>query len=379
MASPTVDIHTHIYPSSYIRLLSARSSTPYIYAPADPAECPRLIILPTDDSPSLPPSSRGRPIDGTYTSAAAKVAFMDQHGISASVLSLANPWLDWLDPSSGDPAAVARDINDDLNAVCALHPGRLWCFATLPLSARPESIVAEIRRVKGLPFVRGVIVGTSGVGDGLDDARMDPLWEALEQEGLPVFVHPHYGLPSEVFGPRREESGHVLPLSLGFPLETTIAFFRMYLAGVFSRFGGLKVLLAHAGGAVPFLAGRVQSCVRHERSSLPALARAGGERESVWNVLDKNVWLDGVVYSAAGLRAATEAVGKDKVLWGTDHPFFPPVDGKGEGEWESVRTNVDAVREAFRDDENGARGVLGMNAIRLLGLKLGPGEGGTLE
>jgi predicted TIM-barrel fold metal-dependent hydrolase len=63
-------------------------------------------------------------------------------------------------------------------------------------------------------------MGTKGVGRGLDDEALDPVWEALEKEGLVVFVHPHYGVDKEAWG--EKENGHVLPLALGFPFETTI-------------------------------------------------------------------------------------------------------------------------------------------------------------
>ena len=192
-------------------------------------------------------------------------------------------------------------------------------------------------------------------------------------------MHPHYGLPSEVFGSRANESGHVLPLALGFPLETTIAFYRMYLVGVFDRFPRLKVLLAHAGGTVPFLAGRVKSCILHERRFVDENGKMKGGR-SLDEVLKSNVWLDGVVYSDVGVRAAVDTVGKERVLWGTDHPFFPPVGGEGDGdgdeneegkEWLSVKLNFDAVRDAFEGDVQQAEGILGRNAVSLLDLDIG--------
>ncbi|MCJ1474874.1 hypothetical protein MMC13_003534 [Lambiella insularis] len=372
-----VDIHTHIYPPSYISLLSNRTTTPYIAQPppstsTSPLPPPRLIILPSDNDNAIPPSARGRPIDASYSSIDAKLSFMRQHSISCSVISLANPWLDFLPPSSA--AETARAINDDMSALCKTHPGKLYAFATLPVSAPVKEIVAEIHRLTNMPYIKGLILGTTGLGSGLDDPKMDPVWAALQETGLVTFIHPHYGLPSEVFGPRQLESGHVLPLALGFPLETTIAFVRMFLAGVFDRFGQLKILLAHAGGAVPFLAGRVESCVRHER-----IGEQGKGKRGIWEVLKENVWLDGVVYSKVGVEAAVEVVGTERVLWGTDHPFFPPVGKEAEGggeakEWLSVSMNVEAVREAFGADQKVVEGVLGRNAIELLGLHVNENE-----
>ncbi|MCJ1258448.1 hypothetical protein MMC24_006281 [Lignoscripta atroalba] len=301
---------------------------------------------------------------------------MRTHNISTSVISLANPWLDFLDPQQA--AKVARSVNDEMEAICAEeeNQGRLYAFGTLPLSAPIAGIVAEVKRLGTLPHIKGIILGTTGLGSGLDDPALDPVWEALEESQFLVFVHPHYGLPAEVFGPRQEESGHVLPLSLGFPMETTLAFVRMFLAGVFERYGGLKVLLAHAGGTVPFLAGRVDSCVQHERKFRDEKGEmVGRRRQSVWEVLRKNVWLDGVIYSEVGLKAAVEAVGVERVLFGTDHPFFPPLE-QGSEEWASVVMNVEAVRGAFGPDEDGAAKVLGGNAVRLLGLDVRAVEGG---
>ena len=67
--------------------------------------------------------------------------------------------------------------------------------------------------------IRGVILGTRGTGKGLDDQELEPLWQALAETGLVVFLHPHYGVGAQAWGER--ENGHVLPLALGFPFETT--------------------------------------------------------------------------------------------------------------------------------------------------------------
>ncbi|KAL8761064.1 MAG: hypothetical protein Q9184_002770, partial [Pyrenodesmia sp. 2 TL-2023] len=236
-APPIIDIHTHIYPPSYLALLASRTTPPQLVnleppSPNGVTPPPRLIILPSDApsaNPSTPLSQLGRPIGPEYSSVPHILSFMNTHNISTSVLSLANPWLDFLDPSKA--AGWAKNINDELNDISAGSEGRIYAFGCLPLSAPVEETVAEIERLAspGCEYVRGVIVGTSGLGSGLDDGTMEPVWDALQRHELLVFIHPHYGIPSEAFGPRMQESGHVLPLSLGFPLETTIAFTRMYL------------------------------------------------------------------------------------------------------------------------------------------------------
>lgn len=243
---------------------------------------------------------------------------MDQHSIGISVISLANPWLDFLDPSIA--AETATSINNEINSLCSQHPGRLFSFAALPLSATPQEIVGEIHRIAKLPYNRGVILGTSGLGSGLDDPNLDIIYAALEETSQLIFLHPHYGLPSSVYGPRSNEYGHVLPLALGFPLETTIAVTRMYLSGVFDRFPRLQVLLAHSGGTLPFLAGRIESCVQHDGHFINALKE--GRRKSVWDVLKTNIYLDAVIYSEVGLKGAIGASGIDRVMFGMSYTSF---------------------------------------------------------
>ncbi len=62
-------------------------------------------------------------------------------------------------------------------------------------------------------------MGTRGIGKGLDDEALDPVWAAIEKAGLVVFIHPHYGVDGSAWG--EKDNGHVLPLALGFPFETT--------------------------------------------------------------------------------------------------------------------------------------------------------------
>ncbi|KAL8953263.1 MAG: hypothetical protein Q9222_000868 [Ikaeria aurantiellina] len=359
--SPIVDIHTHIYPPTYLELLRSRDTVPRLLDLPGRSAPPRLIILPSDDDRSIPPESRGRPIDASYSSIAAKLKFMDRHGIDISVVSLANPWLDFLSTEEGPK--WARAVNDELESLCQQNEGRLYAFATLPLSASPPDITAEIDRLDSLPHTRGIVLGTTGLGKGLDDPELDNLWAALERRQLLIFLHPHYGLPSSVYGPRATEYGHVLPLSLGFPMETTIAFTRMFLCGVFDRYPRLRILIAHAGGTVPFLAGRIESCIQHERHFPPhPQNKHRGPSRALREVLRTNVWLDSVVYSETSVSAAAELVGEEKVLFGTDHPFFPPLDEEDQ-QWLSVTTNKDAVAQT-----NARKRILGGNAAELLGL-----------
>jgi aminocarboxymuconate-semialdehyde decarboxylase len=360
--SPIVDIHTHIYPPSYISLLKSRSSIPYIRT-FPPSTSHRLVILPAEDTES---TSRGRPVGPEYYDINEKIKFMDVHGIDISVISLANTWLDWVEAS--DAANAAQSINDEVEAECEKFPGRLFAFGTLPLSGGREVIVKEVERLQGLKHMRGIILGTTGLGKGLDDPELLPIFQALQDAKLPIFLHPHYGLPSSVWGERANDYGHVLPLALGFPLETTIAVTRMILAGVFEKVPELQMILAHSGGTLPFLAGRIESCIEHD-AHLKAEGMLGKGRKTVWEILKKNIYLDAVVYSEVGLRAAIQASGEDRIMFGTDNPFFPPLEEEG-GKWASVETNYAAIAGALGDGSESAKGALGGNAVKVLNLSI---------
>jgi hypothetical protein len=112
-------------------------------------------------------------------------------------------------------------------------------------------------------------------------------------------------------------------------------------------------------------------------------------RRDVWDILKNNVYLDAVIYADVGLKAAVDASGADRLmfgrvhqLWrssaiqrpadrrlklGTDHPFFPPLN-KNEKEWPSVTLNSKAVRNAFGDDQKSSEALMGANAVRVLRL-----------
>lgn len=307
---PVVDVHTHVYPPVFMDLLRSRDAVPYVRSfPDNPAAGDRLVILPAEDTAS---TSRGRPIGPEYYDINEKIAFMDAHGIDVSVISLANPWLDWL--PSGEAAGAARKVNDDVERMCGENVGRLFAFGTLPLSAPANEVVKEIERLSKMKHMRGVIIGTSGLGSGLDDPALDPIYAALEKHGQLIFLHPHYGLPTSVYGPRASDYGHVLPLALGFPLETTIAVTRMLLSGVWDRFKRLNVLIAHSGGTLPFLGGRIESCIAHDAH----LKQEGkiAKRRDIWDVLKNNIYLDAVIYADVGLKAAIDASGADRLLFG---------------------------------------------------------------
>jgi predicted TIM-barrel fold metal-dependent hydrolase len=211
--------------------------------------------------------------------------------------------------------------------------------------------------------MKGVIVGTKGVGNGLDDEEMDDVFAALEENNLAVFVHPHYGVGDGIF----EGCGHALKLALGFPFETSAAASRFIISGGLDRTPNLKMILAHCGGTLPFLAGRLDSCVVSDEHVAPG----SGTRvlQNVPSFYLKKLYYDALGYNASTLKCLLNLVGPERIMFGTDNPFFPPSDGElFEKPWKSVTSNYDAVYEAGLSTEEEEQ-ILASTAVSILGLK----------
>jgi len=192
--------------------------------------------------------------------------------------------------------------------------------------------------------LRGVEVAASVGGRFLGDDAFEPFWAAAEETGALVFVHPTTrgsSAPAE----------HYLWNTVGNPLETTVTAAHLVMTGTLERHPGLKVLLAHGGGAILALRGRLT----HAHSFQPqAQARL---RESPEASL-RRLYYDTVVHDAALLRALVETVGADRVVLGSDHPF----------DMGDLRP-ADSVRAAGLQPADEAA-VLGGNAAMLLGLEV---------
>lgn len=329
MSAPlaAIDVHSHVYPGRYMSLLRARDTVPRIVARGGQD---RMLILPGEDADSS--TSVGRPIGSEYWDPARKIAFMDRHAIAVSVISPANPWLDFL----ADAGPVATEINEDMETLCAASGGRLYGLGLLPIRD-PAASAAELGRIAGLPHLRGAVIGTTGAGKGLDDPALDQVWAAAERHGLMIFVHPHYGLGNEALA----GYGHATLLALGFPFETTAAITRLILGGAFDRFPGLRMMVAHAGGVLPYLAARLDACVAGDAHSPVRL------RHEPSSYL-RGLYFDAIGYQAATLAMLMSLVGVERIMFGTDHPFFPPHVENAEldsTEWHSPAVHRAVLRE----------------------------------
>ncbi|GAA5821813.1 hypothetical protein JCM11251_001038 [Rhodosporidiobolus azoricus] len=402
-----VDVHTHVYPPSYANLMRRRDKIPKIITGADGQEM--VVLLKEEEGKGA--NSKGRPVGPQYWDRTEKLTFMSTHGIDVSVVSLANPWLDFLEPD--EAVEAARELNDELQQYCSTYTAaedtatssftpltekRLFAFGSLPLvpGISTKQVLEAVDQIKGLSSLRGVVMGTKGIGKGLDDPAMEPIYEAIAAAGLVVFVHPHYGIEN-AFG--EMDNGHALALGLGFPFETTIAIARLILAGILDRHPTLKLLLAHSAGALPALSSRLSSCVVHDPhlkdrlqhdfryylgllyydavtygpEELALVERVISRANNYEGKDEQLAFVDRVNGRSDLLAPEGVFPGVDRIMFGTDHPFFPPLDsapGDAAPRWKSVDENLDAIAgvAGWGDEERSK--VMGRNAVELFGLEV---------
>ena len=228
-------------------------------------------------------------------------------GIERTVLC---PWVPLLfyDVEPEEGLRRCRIQNDALAALVRSRADRLAALGAVPLQ-EPESAAGELERLMARGELAGVEVAASVRGDYLGDDRFEPFWAAAERSGALVFVHPTTrGFEVAALG------DYYLWNSVGNPFETTIAAAHMVMAGVLERRPGLRVLLAHGGGGLLALRGRL----RHAHSFQPkARARLGEPpEESI-----RRFHFDTVTHEPELLRAMVGFAGPERVLLGTDHPF----------------------------------------------------------
>jgi hypothetical protein len=240
-----------------------------------------------------------------------RLALMDETGIDVQVLSLTTPSLHDLGAES---VGMARRINDALAEAVAKHPTRFEAFATLPV-ARPQEAARELERCVGsLGFTGTMLCGR--VGDlNLDHPALTPIFEAAENFGVPVLLHPRTPpmavRASYYSGFTREVDAAFATFGLGWHYDAGIQFIRLLLAGTFDRLPGLQVILGHWGEVVLFYAER-----------LAAMDRFSGLAHPISTYLRRNLYVTASgMFLPHYMERAAAVVGHDRLLFSTDFPY----------------------------------------------------------
>lgn len=326
-----VDVHSHAMPMPLLHWLASNALADLSAVGQNIA---RLDPQVSGVGPGAP-----LPLAPSQHDPAIRLQEMDQMGVSHHAVAMP-PFL--FASTCTDPALVCEVIargNDGLAEFCAADHERLLALGSVPLGI--DGAADEARRCLDELGMSGITIGTRGFGKDLDDPVNDDLWALLAERGTFIFMHPS-GVPD---GARLKDFW--APQLVGYPMETGIAVSRLISGRVLERFD-LKLCLAHGGGCVPALRGRMDM---------------GWERKDVARTTDlppsdyaARLYYDTAIFNRTMLARLVEDYGADHVLMGTDHPFEL-----------GDRDPVGTVR-ALDLDEASTRAILWDSAARLLGI-----------
>ena len=281
------DVHNHAVPREAVELLRAVGGFP-VELNGDVLEADRVRVALTPD----------------FLAAAAKIEQLERLELEAAVVSGAPPLFAY-EATADRAEALCRAVNTGLAALCAHDGDRLRWLAQVPLQA-PDLAVEVLRAARDDGAV-GAHIGTSVSGTPLDQSGLEPFWAAAGELDMALMVHPAYNNPH----PGLE--GYHLQNVIGNQLETTIAAERLLVTGVLDRHPRLRLLLVHAGGYVPWQAGRLRhaATVRSELADTPS---------NPWDYLGR-LFMDTITHDVATLRQLVERAGTEAIVMGTDLPF----------------------------------------------------------
>jgi aminocarboxymuconate-semialdehyde decarboxylase len=288
-----VDVHSHIFPERFLLALEREGRRHGAHVEEHGGE--RIVWSSPRQSARIGP---------VFYDVSARLEAMERWGIGVQALSLSPPMLYWAPPEVG--RQLASTFNDEVAAICRAHPDRFVALATLPLQDVAGALAEAARAVRG--GCRGLYIGTNVNGRYLDEPAFAPLWTYAERERVPVFTHPVNNA-----GEDRMDRWH-LANSVGNPGETALAAGRLILGGVLERFPALRVVLAHGGGSLPCVVGRMD----HAYAVRPECREAVPQRPSAYL---RRFCFDTITHDDRALRLLIDAAGADRVLLGTDQPY----------------------------------------------------------
>jgi aminocarboxymuconate-semialdehyde decarboxylase len=324
---PTIDFHNHFYPPEYLDALREGPSNVRITTDSEGNPC---LHYPGDYNVAV----RGHR-DITH-----RVDVLAQAGIDTQVLTLTTPGTHIEEPNRA--IELARLVNDAFAAIVRDHGPRFRALATLPLND-PAASTKELERAMNELHLPGAMLFSNVNGCSLGDERYWPLYELANDRRAVLYIH-----PTNPLGVEAMKEYWLMPL-VGFPLDTTLAAAHLVFAGIAKRFPGIRWVLGHLGGAIPYIAERLDrgfeafaDCRRHiDRPPSDYLRR---------------FYYDTVNFDPRALQLAINFAGIDHILTGSDYPHLI-------GSLEKMLVSIERLELTAVDQAK----ILGQNAQELLG------------
>ncbi|MGH9773534.1 MAG: amidohydrolase family protein [Candidatus Acidiferrales bacterium] len=323
-----IDFHNHYYPPAYLEALERGPSAVRVTRDAKGDPC---LHYPGDFNVAV----RGhRDIDFREEA-------LRESGVDTQVLTLTTPGTHVENPAAA--VRLARMVNDAFARVVEDKNGRFAALATLPLND-PAASLAEFRRALEQLHFCGAMVFSNVNGVALSDKRFWNLYELANEREAVLFIH-----PTNPLGVEAMMDYWLMPL-VGFLFDTTLAAAGLVFSGVVERFPRIRWVLGHLGGAIPYLAERLD-----RGYGAFAECRANIHREP--SAYLKQFYFDTVNFDPHAIELAVEFVGAEHVLAGSDYPH----------QIGSIEMMLDSISK-LRIAPEAREAILGGNAARLIGL-----------
>jgi aminocarboxymuconate-semialdehyde decarboxylase len=267
---------------------------------------------------------------------------LDEHGVTMQVVTLTTPGTHVEEPKTA--ARLASLVNDEFREAIETRGRHFTALATLPLND-PQASLKEFRRATAQLGMRGAMLFSNVNGVALSDQRFWPIYEAANDAGAVLYIHPAHPVNVDMM-----QEYWLMPL-VGFLFDTTLAAASLVFAGVPERFPKIRWALCHLGGAIPYLAERLDRGFHAFKD-----CRANIRREPSSYL--KDFYYDTVNFNQGALKLAIEFAGADHLLAGSDYPH----------QIGSIPSMLDAITRLPIGDEAREQ-IRWKNAARLLGLE----------
>jgi aminocarboxymuconate-semialdehyde decarboxylase len=289
-----VDHQAHFHPPEFFELLLERTEHPF----ATRIDDGYLLHF----SPEL-----SQPFTRAHLDLDHHIADMDRHGVDVAVMSPVG-----IGEAPNMSRRDAVEGLDKLNGMMAnaerAHRDRVRALAVLPV-AYPEDALEVLDNAILEHGLHGVCLFSSVNGRPAVTKALRPLFHRIEEFDVPLFLHPP--LVSSVFG---QSGTFAADRGLGWMYDTSLAAMSLIELGVLDECPRLQVIHPHAGGVIPYIAGRVAAGWRRDGDEL------GARRIEQ---LRTRVFTDSVTPTPGALDLACQTYGTEHVLFATDYPWQP--------------------------------------------------------
>lgn len=234
---------------------------------------------------------------------------MDGLGHDIGVVCSIGPLSIFFSDLEGEEARdYATEWNEHMADAQRKYPGRVWASAAIPFADTQMALEVLEDAVGRLGLMGINLPGSIGDDARIDAERMEPFYARVAELNVPMFLHP----TDAIFVDILEGYNGALHLSLGRVIEVSVAASRLMLSGIMERHPGLKVVLSHTGGALPYQSGRMDKNTKAAKLPRPV------------SEYMKRMFTDTVSPHSAGMKFAMEYYGIDNVMYGTDYPCWDP-------------------------------------------------------